>query len=140
MFFKRTGRCYVIRFERGEKIIASLMALCEAEKIEAGFFNGLGAAGEVELAHYSLPKKEYSSLKLSGQYEITSFHGNISTLDGKPYIHSHITVGDDKFGAKSGHLKEAVVSVTAEIVLMILDGRLSRSKDQATGINLLDLT
>lgn len=139
MFFKRIGTCYFIRFERGEKVIASLMALCEAEKIEAGFFNGLGAVGEVELAHYSLPKKEYSFLKLSGQYEITSLHGNISTLDGKPYIHSHITVGDDKFEARSGHLKEAVVSVTAEIVLMALDGQLTRFKDQATGINLLDL-
>ena len=139
MFFKRIGMCYIILFERGEKIIASLMALCEAEKIEAGFFNGLGAVGEVELAHFSLPKKEYSFLKLSGQYEITSFHGNISTLDGKPYIHSHITVGDDKFEARSGHLKEAVVSVTAEIVLMTLEGQLTRSKDLATGINLLDL-
>ncbi len=139
MFFKKTGKSYVIRFGRGEKIIASLMSLCEAEKIEAGFFNGLGAAGEVELVHYSLPEKEYSSLKLSGQYEITSLHGNVSTLDGKPYIHSHVTVGDDKFEAKSGHLKEAVVSVTAEIVLMILEGKLTRVMDQEVGLNLLNL-
>ena len=140
MLFRKIGRWYVIRLERGEKIIASLTALCEKEKIEAGFFNGLGAASDVELAHYSLLTKEYSFLKLSGQYEIASLHGNISTFENKPYIHSHITVADDKFSTRSGHLKEGVISATGEIVLMSFAGHLTRVRDQASGLNLLDLT
>ncbi len=139
MVYKKLGQCYAIRLELGDEILSQLIALCEREKIGAGFFNGLGAAQEVELAHYSLPTKEYTPLKLTGQFEITSLHGNVSTMDGKAYIHSHISVVDDKFNTSSGHLRAAVISATCEIFLMALDGRLPRAKDQEIGLNLLQI-
>ncbi len=139
MVYKKLGSNYVIRLGRGEEILSQLLSLCEKQKIGAGFFNGLGAADNVELAHYSMLTREYTPLKLNGQYEITSLHGNISSMDGKAYIHSHITIADDKFSALSGHLRAAVVSATCEIVLVAFEGQLPRAKDKDTGLNLLDI-
>jgi predicted DNA-binding protein with PD1-like motif len=139
MFYKKFGSNYVIRLVRGEEILSQLISLCEKEKIGAGFFNGLGAADNVELAHYSMLTKAYTPLRLAGQYEITSLHGNISSMDDKVYVHSHITVADDKFRAVSGHLKSAAVSATCEIFLVAFHGELLRARDKETGINLLDL-
>jgi len=67
---------------------------------------GLGALSDIELQHFNLATKEYSPKKLSGQYEITSLHGNISEMSGKSYIHAHIAVGDSQLNSWSGHLKE----------------------------------
>jgi hypothetical protein len=139
MRYKKIESTYVIRLERGEKVIEKLLELCEKEKIRAGYFNGLGALSEIELRHFNLTTKEYSSKKLAGQYEITSLHGNISEMSGKSYIHAHIAVGDSQFNSWSGHLKEATVSATCEIFLFKLDGVITRKKDEGIGLNLLDI-
>lgn len=136
---KKIESTYIIRLERGEKVIEKLLGLCEKEKIRAGYFNGLGAVSEIELQHFNLTTKEYSLKKLSGQYEITSLHGNISETSGKSYIHAHIAVGDSQFNSWSGHLKEATVSATCEIFLVKLGGDITRKKDEETGLNLLDI-
>jgi len=139
MKYKKIESTYVIRLEKGERVIEKLLGLCEKEKIKAGYFNGLGALSEVELRHFNLMTKEYSSKKLSGLYEITSLHGNISEMSGKSYIHAHIVVGDSQLNSWSGHLNEATVSATCEIFLVKVDGVITRKKDEATGLNLLDI-
>jgi len=139
MKYKKIESTYVIRLERGEKIIEKLLDLCKKEKTRAGYFMGLGALSDIELQHFNLATKEYSPKKLSGQYEITSLHGNISEMSGKSYIHAHIAVGDSQFNSWSGHLKEAIVSATCEIFLVKLDGIIHRKKDKGTGLNLLDI-
>ena len=139
MKYKKIESTYVIRLEKGERVIEKLLGLCEKEKIKAGYFNGLGALSEVELRHFNLMTKEYSSKKLSGLYEITSLHGNISEMSGKSYIHAHIVVGDSQLNSWSGHLNEATVSATCEIFLVKVDGVITRKKDEETGLNLLDI-
>lgn len=139
MRYRKIQSAYVIRLEKGERVVERLLEFCEKEKVRAGYFNGLGAVSEAELGHFNLGKKEYSSQKLSGQYEITSFHGNISEMSGKSYIHAHIVIGDSGFSSWSGHLKEAIVGATCEIFLTKLDTAISRKKDEETGLNLLDI-
>ncbi len=139
MRYRKIQSAYVIRLEKGERIVERLLEFCEKEKVRAGYFNGLGAVSEAELGHFNFGKKEYSWQKLSGQYEITSFHGNISEMSGKSYIHAHIVIGDSGFSSWSGHLKEATVSATCEIFLTKLDTAISRKKDEEAGLNLLDI-
>jgi len=139
MRYKKIDSTYVIRLERGEKIVEKLLEFCEREGIKAGYFLGLGACSEVELGHFNFNSKNYKILKLSEQYEITSLLGNISAREGKGYLHAHIVLGDEKFQSWSGHLREAVISATAEIFLVCLDGKLERKRDPETGLNLWDI-
>jgi len=139
MKYQKRDSTYIIRLERGEKVIERLLEFCEKEEIRAGYLNALGAVNEIELGHFNLVAKKYTFLKLSGQFEIAFLQGNISTLEEKTYIHAHITVGDKKFNSLSGHLKEATVSATCEIFLIKVEGQLKRKKDPETGLNLLDI-
>jgi hypothetical protein len=133
------GTNYVIRLDAGEKIIATLLSLCERDGIGSGFFHGLGAVGETELGHFDPSSNDYSWVKLSGSYEIVSLYGNITVVDGKPFIHAHAALGDETFAVRGGHLREAVVSVTCEITLTRFKDDIGRKKDEATGLFLLDL-
>ena len=128
------GSVYVIRLDAGEKIVETLRALCERDAIGGGFFNGLGAVGEAEIGHFDPAVDDYGWTVLSGPYEIVSLHGNVTTVDGKPFIHAHIALGDNTFAVRGGHLKEAVVSVTCEIVLTRFRDDIGRTKDERSGL------
>lgn len=127
------GPTYVVRLDAGEKIVETLKALCERDAIGGGFFTGLGAVGEAEIGHFDPAAKDYTWVKLSGPREIVSLYGNITTVDGKPFIHAHIALGDNTFAVRGGHLKEAVVSVTCEVTLTRFRDDIGRKKDDATG-------
>ncbi len=128
------GATYVIRLDAGEKIVETLKALCERDAIGGGFFNGLGAVGEAEIGHFDPAANAYSWTVLAGPSEIVSLYGNITTVDGKPFLHAHIALGDDTFAVRAGHLKEAVVSATCEITLTRFRDDIGRTKDAASGL------
>ncbi len=139
MKFKKIKGTCIIRLERGEKIIETLKNFCSKNKIKCGYFFGLGALGEVELAHYIVETKKYTSKILKQPLEIVNMSGNIATMNNEFYLHCHITLSDEKMKAIAGHLKEGIISATCEIVLVNLSATINRKYDEFTGLNLLDL-
>jgi predicted DNA-binding protein with PD1-like motif len=133
------GSNCVIRLDAGEKVVESLLSVCERDGIGSGFFNGLGAVSEAELGHFDMATGAYSWVKLSGSYEIVALYGNVTVVDGKPFIHAHAALGDNTFAVRGGHLREAVVSATCEVTLTRFRDDIGRKKDEATGLFLLDL-
>ncbi|MHB8095284.1 MAG: PPC domain-containing DNA-binding protein [Candidatus Aminicenantales bacterium] len=133
------GSTYIVHLEPGEKIIETLKALCERDKIGFGYFHGLGAVREAELGHFDPITKTYSWLPLSGPYEIAALYGNITVVEGKPFIHAHAVLGDRTFETKGGHLREAVVSAVCEVTLTRFSEDVGRKKDDATGLFVFDL-
>lgn len=138
MNFKKIKDTCFIRLERGEKIVENLMAFCSKNKINCGYFFGIGALGEVELAHYIVESKKYTSKVFKQPLEIINMNGNITTMENKIYMHCHITLSDEKMDAIGGHLKEGVISATCEIILVKLDANIGRKHDDFIGLNLLD--
>lgn len=133
------GATYIIRLDAGEKILESLRSLCEQDRIGAGVFQGLGAVGEAELGWFDRDAKDYRTIRIEEPCEIVSLHGNVSLLDGRPFLHCHIALADRTFGVRGGHLREGVVSAACEIVLTRFFEEIGRTKDERSGLYLLDL-
>ena len=136
-FKKINNHFYLIRLSRGEKIIASLESFCQKQKITGGFFFGLGAIDKVELAHYDVEKKKYSSLIFNQPLELTNLSGNIALFKNQLIIHAHATLADKKMRAFAGHLVEGIISGTGEIFL-IKTPALKKFFDEGTGLKLFD--
>ncbi len=139
MKFKKTENTYIIRLDRNEKIIESIKSFCTKNDIKCGYFFGIGALDEVELAHYIADNKKYTSKVFKQPLEITHLTGNITTMDNGVYLHCHITLGDKDMKAISGHLKEGKIAATCEIILVKLDMEINRKYDDFIGLNLLDI-
>jgi len=57
----------------------------------------------------------YDKKVFKDEMELISLHGNLSLVDGKPFVHIHVSLGDSEFKVWGGHLFNAKVAVTCEI-------------------------
>ncbi len=130
---------WIIRLEKGEELLDQLIGFCKKQELKGGWISGIGALGSISIGLFEVDSKQYFSLDLVGDYELTSLTGNLSTMKGDPYLHLHATIADKNQRVFGGHLKHAVVSVTAEILLEELPELGERYFDDEIGINLLDL-
>jgi len=138
MRFRKAGGVYIVRLETGERIIETLTALCIREGIRAASISGLGTCGEAELGYLDWETKAHRLKKFEGHFEIASLLGNVSVFEGTPLVHLHITLADAECRAFSGHLHEAEIKATGEIIITPLAGELRRRKDPSTGLNLIE--
>lgn len=129
----------LLRIDRGENIIESIKTFCEINKVECASVSGIGAADRITCGVYNVETKEYKELGFEGTFEILSLSGNITKMNNQPYIHIHITASDETGSCFGGHLKEARISATCEVVLNIINCSADRLYDDQTGLNLLDI-
>ena len=139
MNYKRIDNKIILRLEIGEDIIESLKEIGRLEKISLGSFSGLGAANDVTLGIYKISNKEYTRASFKEDMEILSLSGNYSTMNDEVYVHCHISLSREDFSLVGGHLEKAIVSVTSEIIIDIIDGQVDRYYDEEIGVNLLKL-
>jgi predicted DNA-binding protein with PD1-like motif len=121
----------IARLDPGDQVIEKLEELREEEDIENGFFYGIGALGEATLGHYDVSKEEYKEEKFEGQFEVTSFSGNI----GQDKIHAHIQLGKRDFQTIGGHFSSGRVSGTFELIIFLGEEPLEHELDERTGLD-----
>lgn len=140
MDYRKFGDTYVLRLERGEEIMKSLTTLAEKEDIRLAKIEGLGAADQLSVGVYDVPAKQYIRHDYEEPLEITSLTGNITRMDGRPYLHVHISAGRRDNQVIGGHLNAARIGGTAEIFITALDGEVGRKYDDITdtGLNIFD--
>ncbi|WP_132250340.1 PPC domain-containing DNA-binding protein [Natranaerovirga pectinivora] len=136
MEYKRFNNSVVIRIDPKEEVVECIKAICDKEQIKAGSYTGLGAADEITVGLFNTKEKKYYSKTFSGDYEITSLVGSVSTMNGETYLHTHINISDVEMNVFGGHLNKAVISGTCEIVLTIIDGQVEREFNEQIGLNL----
>lgn len=138
MEYRRFNDNIVIRMDRGDEIVSAISQIAEKENIKLGFLAGIGAAGNVTAGILEIESKQYKKHAFTGDFEIVSVNGNVTRADNKPYIHLHVALADIDGNVIGGHLNEAYISGTGEMVLTVLDGETGRRKDEVTGLNVFD--
>ena len=139
MKFKKVGERYIISIATGEKVMEKIGEFCERERINNASFAGIGAVNRIELAHYDVGTKKYTSKVYNEAYEVSNITGNVFLFENVPLVHAHITLGDNKFNTLSGHLVECTISVACELVLTVLESDVSKEHSEEIGLKLLKL-
>ena len=136
MDYRRFNNIIVARIDKGEEILEKAKEIALKENIKLANLNALGATNDFTVGVLNVENKQYVSNNFHGNYEIVSLTGTINTKDGEFYTHLHMSAGNDKGEVFGGHLNRAVVSVTCEMVINIIDGTVDRYFDEETGLNL----
>ncbi len=136
MDYRKFNNTIIARLDRGEEITEQLKQIALKENIKLANINALGAVNDFTVGVYKVDEKKYYSNKFQGNFEIVSLTGTINTMDGEFYMHLHMSAGDEKGQVFGGHLNEAKVSATCEVVINIIDGEVDRYFDEEIGLNL----
>lgn len=142
MEYRRMGDRIIARLAIGEEVIESLRQLARKERIPSGALTGLGAVGDITLALYDMESRSYKSRHFHEELELISMTGNLSWLgegDEEPVIHAHGVVSREDATTLGGHIMNAIVSVTVEVMLTAYAQRIERKPDKKVGLNLLAL-
>jgi predicted DNA-binding protein with PD1-like motif len=139
MLMRKFGHYYVLRLHKNDEIITVLKEAAENYKINGAFFFGLGVGSSVVLGYFDVDRRTYIKKAFEGEYEFTSFSGNIAKYNGDVVIHCHVTIADKNFDAVGGHLIQATVPATCEIIIFPFTGMLKRKRDRDTHLAVLDV-
>lgn len=144
MEYKKINHTFYIRIDKGESLTDSIKDVCKREKIKAGYFQGIGACDVAVLATFIPEKNDFTNHTISGMLEMVSLMGNITTdKNNEPYLHAHASFSyldkNRNVILTGGHLKEAHISYTGEIVLTPADEMIGRMIDSKTGIEIWKL-
>ncbi|WP_315122159.1 PPC domain-containing DNA-binding protein [uncultured Clostridium sp.] len=137
MDYRKFGQKYIIRLDKGDEIIASIKEICKKEKIKLASVTGIGATNKVTIGIFELDKKVYNQKEFCEDFEITSLVGNVIMSGDELIPHIHINLGDKELNVKGGHLNSAIISVTGEIILDVIDGEVSKELNEDIGIKLM---
>ncbi len=137
MDYRRFNDIYVIRMDRGEEIVSSLMEFCRRESVMLGSVEAIGAADHAVVALYDVDQRVFHRHTYDEPLEITSLLGNISTKEGETYLHLHISLCRSDMSVIGGHLNECRISGTCEMFVRRIEGAVGRRHDaDVTGLNL----
>jgi predicted DNA-binding protein with PD1-like motif len=139
MNYKRLNDKVIVRIDKGEELVDSLKTICKKLDIKLGVIVGIGATDKITVGLMNTKTKKYQSKEFTGDHEIVSLAGNISTMNGEVYLHLHVTICNVEHKAIGGHLSSAVVSATFEGIIDVIDGQVSREYNDEVGLNLFKL-
>ena len=135
MKFRKIPGGYLIRLEKGEEAIETLTGFVLSRKIPCGLIQGIGAVQDVELGYFDIKAKKYRRKKIRRTVEVVGLQGNISYIDKKPFVHTHIAIAGPDQKLMGGHFFRGTVAVTLEIHLQVINRRLNRFHDPEMGFN-----
>jgi predicted DNA-binding protein with PD1-like motif len=133
-------KTFVLVFETGEEVVAGLLRFAKDEKLTGAHLTAIGAFERVTLGFFEVAKKDYMRIPIREQVEVLSMVGNIAVDDkGDPKLHAHAVVGKSDGTAHGGHLLDAHVRPTLEVVVVESSRQLRRRMRAEFGVALLDL-
>jgi hypothetical protein len=134
-------RTYAVVLETGEEVMQCLGKFVAAETVAVAHLTAIGAFRNVTLMYFDWEKKDYVRIPVPEQVEVASLIGDVAEgPDGKPSIHVHLVVGKRDGSAMAGHLAEAHVRPTLEVIVTESPAHLRKVKDKESGLALIRLT
>ena len=114
------------------------MSFAKENGLDAANFTALGAFSDAALGYFDMERKEYEEIPVREQVEVLSLVGTIAPKEsGEPQVHAHAVLGRSDGTTRGGHLLEARVRPTLEVVLDESPEHLRRETDPETGLPLL---
>ena len=130
-------RTFALILETGDEVVSTLERFASEQGLGASRLTAIGAFQSVTLGYFDWQGKVYEKTPLDEQLEVLSLVGDIALDEGKPKLHAHVVLGRRDTSACGGHLLEARVRPTLEVLLTDAPAYLARAFDAASGLALI---
>lgn len=133
-------KTYAVIFEKGDEVMAGLRSFAKQAGLGGAHFTAIGAFSEATLGYFERERKEYKRIPIREQVEVLSLVGDVALKNDEPEVHAHVVVGTSEGAARGGHILEATVWPTLEVIVTESPRHLRKVHDGETGLALIDPT
>jgi predicted DNA-binding protein with PD1-like motif len=131
-------RTFALVLQTGDEVMACLKDFAERQTLGASQFSAIGAFSDAILGYFDWSNKTYVRNPIHEQVEVASLIGDVALApDGKRTLHIHVVLGRRDGHALAGHLMEAHVRPTLEVVLTESPSHLQKRHDPESGLALI---
>jgi hypothetical protein len=135
---QKQPRTYALIFENGDEIAGTLKQFAKENGLTGSSFKAIGALSDVKVGWFNWGTKKYeTAADIHEQVEVLSLIGDIALHDGGPEVHAHLVVGKRDGTAHGGHLVQAHVRPTLELILTESPEALQKRHDPESGLALI---
>jgi uncharacterized protein len=132
-------KIFVLVFDTGDEVVSEMTTFARENDLDAASITAIGAFSGATLGYFDIVRKEYEKIPLEEQVEVLSLIGDIALNEGEPELHAHVVLGRRDGTTRGGHLLEAHVRPTLEVVLTESPDHLKKRTDEETGLALIDI-
>jgi len=134
------NRTFAVILRTGDEAMRCLLEFASHERLGAAQVTGIGALSGGKLAYFDWESKTYLMIPVEEQVEVASLVGDIAIgPDRRPSVHAHAVLGRRDGTALAGHLQEARVRPTLEIIVTESPAHLCKAKDPESGLALIKI-
>jgi predicted DNA-binding protein with PD1-like motif len=133
-----TERSFVLVFETGDEVMQGLLGFARDRSLSAARFTAIGAFSEVVLGYFDWERKDYLHIPVREQVEVLALTGDVALDKNEPAVHAHVVVGLRDGSTRGGHVMEARVRPTLEVMLVESPVELRKRIDAESGLALID--
>jgi predicted DNA-binding protein with PD1-like motif len=142
-------RTFVVVFETGHEAVEGLKRFAREHRVTGAQLTAIGAFSQAVVGYFDWAQKDYRRIAVNEQVEVLTLAGNIGVKraaaagggqEDEPALHAHVVLGRADGSACGGHLLEAMVRPTLEVVVLETPRHLQRRFNPETGLPLIDLS
>lgn len=138
-----TARTYIVVFDVDDptEVIAGLTEFARQQQITAASVTAIGMFSHTIVGYFEREQQQYLPIEISGNVEVIALVGDIGrdVAKDEPKVHLHAILGLRDGSTRGGHLLEAHVGVTLEVVVNVLPTTLRRLPNAEVGLSLIEL-
>src|SRR6201982_931749 len=110
---------YAVIFSKGDEAFSGLLEFAQKYHITSAHFTAIGALDGATLGWFDPQRKMYKKIPIQGQHEVIGMSGDIALYKRKPVFHTHMVVAGPVGTTQGGHVLEAYVSPTLEVMVTV---------------------
>ena len=129
---------YAVIFYQGDEAFSGLLEFAEKYHVTSAHFTAIGAINGATLGYFDPARKMYKKIPIHGQHEVIGMSGDIALYKDHPVVHTHMVVGNSDGKARGGHVLEAYVSPTLEVMVTEDPATMQKRFDPETDLTLID--
>jgi predicted DNA-binding protein with PD1-like motif len=129
---------YAVIFGEGDEAFSGLTEFARKYNITGGHFTAIGAIDHGTLAWFDRDRKMYKKIPVSHQAEVVSMVGDIGVYNGKPAVHTHMVVAFADGTTLGGHILDAYVVPTLEVMVTVDPTPMYKTFDPETDLSLFN--
>ncbi len=131
------GPVHLLRLPQGSDLVEEIGRFASEQGITAATVSFLGAVQRASLRYYDQSAHQYRDFTIDQPLEVVSGVGNVTLLDGEPFLHVHAAFADDQGRGHGGHVNAGTIVFALEVTVQELEGEAPvRLPDTASGLNL----